>query len=320
MAKKGGASRRRFPVLPTVLLTAAILGLPTIVYAWGRTSPSFTIEHVRVSGTDLVSRQKVARLLRSDYLGENLFTVTADDVRASLRSLAYVEGARVDRDFPDTLRVRVIEHRPALYVLGANGWFVVADDGYVICPAGAAVGGTAAGSGGSPGDAAASGAGSSAAASPKATTAAAAAASPSAAADAAADAAAADVTRVEKPPAALKGGPPHATLRLPGLALDTRLRQGATLAQPAVGAALHIVEALPATLRRDVEVVQVTPRGDVALHVDGGLVVRWGDRQRALAKTLALKAVLGAYRRAGRQPTFLDVSVPDRVLARPILK
>ena len=140
MAKKGGASRRRFPVLPTVLLTAAILGLPTIVYAWGRTSSSFTIDHVRVSGTDLVPRPTVARLLRADYLGKNLFTVTAADVRTSLRALAYVKGARVDRDFPDTLRVRVIEHRPALYVLGANGWFVVADDGYVICPAGEAAG------------------------------------------------------------------------------------------------------------------------------------------------------------------------------------
>ena len=128
------------------------------------------------------------------------------------------------------------------------------------------------------------------------------------------------MTRVEKPPAALKEGAPHAALRLPGLALDDRLRQGATLAQPAVVAALHVVEALPVAQRRDVAIVQVTPAGDVALRFDGGMVVRWGDGQRALAKTLALKAVLGAYRRAGQQPTFLDVSIPDRVLARPILK
>jgi cell division septal protein FtsQ len=328
MAKKGGASRRRFPVLPTVLLTAAILGLPTIVYAWGRSSESFTIERLRVSGTELVPRRTVVRLLRADYLGENLFTVTTGDVRATLRPLAYVEDVRVDRDFPHTLRVAVIEHEPALYVLGANGWFVVADDGFVIRSAAGDAEDGASDAGGDPPRSSATATEPAASASPAAGGAAAGGAetegpaAQGAAAQGAADdaATAADLTGTEPPGAALKKGPPDAALRLPVLALDERLTAGTTLTRPALGAALHVVHALPAPRRRDVRIVQVTPRGDVTLRLDGGLVVRWGDRRRSLAKTLAVKAVLAAYRRAGKQAMFLDVSVPDRVLARPILK
>ena len=120
--KKGGASRRRFRVLPTVLLTVAILGFPSIVYALGRSSSSFQITHVSVSGTDLIPRRAVMRLLQRDHLGENLFSVTHDDVRRTLDPLVYMRDVHIDRDFPHTLRVRVVEHRPALHVLARNGW------------------------------------------------------------------------------------------------------------------------------------------------------------------------------------------------------
>lgn len=308
MAKKGGASRRRFRVLPTVLLTAAILCLPTVVYAWGRTSSSFEITRVRVSGTELVKRKTVMRLLRSDYLGENLFTVTSDDVEATLSRQCYVEEARVDRDFPDTLRVRVVEHRPMLYVRGSNGWFIVADDAFVICPAGEAAdtsyGGLTADKGSTP---------SSQDGQPSSG------ASPSA--DDASDADAADDSATTATrSASLSQGPPHAKLPLPALALDARLQARQTLSQPGVGAALRVTALLPLRLRQDLEVIEVTAQGQVTLRFDGGLDVRWGDGQRSLAKALAMKAVLAEYDRAGRKADFLDVSVPDRVLARPILK
>ena len=56
MAKGGGANRPRFRLLPTVLLAAAILLLPTAVYAWGRSSGSFTVNHVSATGTEVVPR------------------------------------------------------------------------------------------------------------------------------------------------------------------------------------------------------------------------------------------------------------------------
>jgi len=304
MAKGGGASRPRFRLLSTVLLTAAILALPTVVYGWGRGSSSFAIHAVEVSGTHLVPQRRVLRLLRRDYLGHNLFTVTAKDVRASLAPLCYISEARVDRDFPGTLRVSVVEHRPAVYALAGSRWYVIADDGHVICeekrPKGART------------DAAATVAEQTAAASGEAT------ATVGAAAVGAAPPA--PTGKAARLLAALRAGPPGGALRLPRLAVDGPLAVGTTPAAAGLRAALPVLAGLPSALRDSVAVVEVTAEGQLTLRCSGGPVVVWGGAERVLAKTMALTLVLERYATASQTCAFVDVSTPDRVLARPVLK
>ncbi len=305
MAKGGGASRPRFRLLPTVLLTAAILALPTVVYGWGRSSSSFAIDKVVVTGVKLVPERRVLRLLRKDYLGHNLFTVTTKDVRASLASLCYISDARVDRDFPGTLRVSIAEHRPAVYALAGGRWYVIADDGHVICqekPRSAA----------------------SAASSAETTSSQPMAAGGEATATVGAPGAAAGLPvptgKAARRLAALQAGPPGATLPLPRLAVDERVVVGATLASEGLRAALPIVAGLPRALRESLAVVEVTPEGQLTLRFDAGPAVIWGLAGRTLAKSLALRAVLDHYEKASQECVFVDVSTPDRVLARPVLK
>lgn len=310
MAKGGGASRPRFRLLPTVLLTAAILALPTVVYGWGRSSSSFAIHKVEVTGTELVPERRVLRLLRRDYLGHNLFTVTTKDVRASLAPLYYIADARVDRDFPGTLRVSVVEHRPAVYALAGSRWYVIADDGHVICEEKRPKGDET--------DAAA-GAGSAKTASARSSGAAMEATATVSAADAAAGLPA-PTGKAARLLAALQAGPPGATLRLPRLAADGPVAVGTTLAAAGVRAALRVVAGLPRVLRDRLAVVEVTAEGQLTLRFSEGLAVVWGGAERTLAKTLALGVVLDRYEAVSKDCDFVDVSIPDRVLARPVLK
>ena len=333
MTRKGGANRPRFRLLPTVLLTVAILGLPTAVYAWGRTSSSFVIHSIEVRGARQVPERRVERLLRRDYLGHNLFTLTTGDVRATLAPLCYVAAASVDRDFPDTLRVTVTEHHPAAYLLAAGSWYVLADDGHVICavetPAkpGKAAAGTAAGAGSAAG-----------ATSPAPSTDASPAPGPSTPQPAAAsglpdaasglpDGGATQATAASRLTAAaawrlatLTAGPPGALPHLPRLTTTARVREGAMLEDPGVTAALRLIAALPQKLRGELAVVEISPQGQTTLRFVAGLVAVWGDGDRLLAKVLALRAVLDRYRSVGKTCTFIDVSIPDRALARPVLK
>ncbi len=306
MTKGGGASRPRFRLLPTVLLTAAILALPTVVYGWGRSSSSFAIDKVVVTGAKLVPERRVQRLLRRDYLGHNLFTVTTKDVRTSLAPLCYISDAHVDRDFPGTLRVSVDEHRPAVYALAGSRWYVIADDGHVVCeekpPRSAA----------------------SAAASAETTSAPVAAAGAEAPVTAGAPDAPAGLPtpsgKAARRLAVLQAGPPGATLRLPRLAVDGRVVAGTMLASKSLRAALPVVAGLPHALRETLAVVQVTREGQLTLRFAAGPVVVWGLAERTLAKSLALRAVLERYEKASQDCVFVDVSTPDRVLARPVLK
>jgi hypothetical protein len=334
MTRTGGANRPRFRLLPTVLLTVAILGLPTAVYAWGRTSSSFAIHAIEVRGARQVPERRVERLLRRDYLGHNLFTVTTAEVRRTLSRFSYVATASVDRDFPDTLRVRLTEYHPAAYLLASGTWYVLADDGHVIRavapparPAKAAAGTAGTGTSSAASSPTPSSDASSAAtgSSPPAQTAAASTASDAASGppDSAvtqASATSASTSAEAQRLATLLAGPPGALPRLPRLTTTVRVRKGTTLEDPGVTAALRLVVALPQALRGKLAVVESSPQGQTTLRFAAGPVAIWGDGSRLAAKVLALRAVLDRYTGAGKTCAFIDVSIPDRVLARPVLK
>jgi cell division septal protein FtsQ len=342
MTRARGASRPRFRLLPTLLLTLAILGLPTVVYAWGRSSSSFDISGVRVSGTHLVPAKKTLRLLQQAYVGDNLFTVTAADVRATLKPLSFVRDVTVDRDFPSTLAVGISEYVPAAYALAGSRWYVVDEDGFVICTATAAAeqlrraakagkqsqaspGPSASPTADGTAATAAADAGTDAATTAEALTTG---ATPSdvAATDAAAtDAAATDPaagdgkSTSEDLTASLVAGPPDAVLSLPRMAVSGRVREGTSAVGAAAAEMLQVITALPNSYRRRLAAVEVDA-GQITLRFSGGPVATWGDAQRTLAKTVALRTVLAEYQDAGKTCTQIDVSIPDRTLAKPVLQ
>jgi cell division septal protein FtsQ len=345
MTRARGASRPRFRLLPTLLLTLAILAVPTVVYAWGRSSSSFDISGVRVSGTHLVPAKKTLRLLQQAYVGDNLFTVTAADVRGTLKPLAFVRAVTVDRDFPSTLAVGITEYAPAAYALAGSRWYVVDEDGYVICTAADAAdqlrraAKTARHPAASPSASASSAAYGAGEATP---TDAATATATGGAGDAAttSDAATGDAVTTAQTltttattdgtaagggsdaagvTARLVAGPPGAALELPRIAVAGRVREGSSAGDSATAEMLQVITALPNSYRRRLAAVE-DDGGQITLRFTGGPVVTWGDAQRTLAKTVALRTVLGEYQKASLTCTQIDVSIPDRTLARPVIK
>ena len=82
---------------------------------------------------------------------------------------------------------------------------------------------------------------------------------------------------------------------------------------------LAVITALPNSYRRDLAAVEET-EGQLSLRFADGLVAAWGDAERTLAKTVALRTVLKQYEEAGKTCTMVDVSLPDRTLAKPVLQ
>jgi cell division septal protein FtsQ len=306
MANGRGARRPYFRLLPTLLLTALILGLPTGVYAWGRNSPSFTIDKVVVTGAKIVPERRAQRILDKEFSGRNLFTVTNEDVTTSLSPLAYVASAVVDRDFPDTLRVHLRERKPAAYALAHGRWYVVASDGHVIVRL--KDGGSAQKTAGTGGDASAAAQN----ATPAATASAAAPPTGESGGTARPDASS------QGDLAALRLGPPNAPLRLPRLVASGGVSEGRKLDDSAAVLGVEVIMGLSGSLRSRLDVVQVGDPG-VTLHFRKGMIVFWGDGQRTSAKTTALRSVLSRYEKKGVTCVYMDVSLPDRVLARPVL-
>lgn len=313
MTRARWASRPRFHLLPTVLLTLAIFAVPGVVYAWGRNSSAFEVTDVRLAGTKLVAKQRVLRELRHEYLGENLFRVTGKDVRATLAPYKLIADARVDRGFPGKLTVTVIEHQPAAYALAGGRWYVIAEDGRVVCGAARAADELAArpargGKDGSldAGGGAASSAGDEAAADRSA-----------ASAEAGATMTAADARAELR--SLLLTGPKRFALPLPRIAVARGLKVGAFAHDPVSAETLKVILSLPRSLRRRLATVENHNRL-LTLRFTKGPVVTWGDARRTTAKAIALRTVLAAYAGKGKACSRVDVSIPDRTLANPVLK
>lgn len=308
-----GGSRRWL----TLLFGLLILALPFALYVWGRSSATFTVDKVIVSGDERVSELEMQRILRADYIGHNLFTVTREDVGSSLSTIPFVADVTVNRDFPITLRVGVREYRPAAYVLNRGRWFAVAEDGYVVTQITKDRDGLSA-----TGEAGGQSASGETTASPEPS------ASPEAATElpvepteTGADEGAGIVSQSGSTEslAALEAGPQGATLKLPRLSAGGTVEPGKPLPDKDALLGVEVVAGLPPALRDDIAVV-VVKRGEVTLYFAGGPEVVWGDGTRPLAKSIALDAVLGQYREKGIRCTFMNVSTPDRVLAKPMLK
>jgi cell division septal protein FtsQ len=307
MGNGRGASRLRLRLLPTVLLTLFILVLPAATYAWGRSSSSFTIDEVVVTGAKRVPERRLLRLLQRDYLGRNLFTVTSEDVTETFSPLSYVAAAKVDRDFPTTLRVTVREYVPLVAAYAAGDWYAISDGGHVISP----LGRKDDESGGKKGKAEEEGV--SGAASPAASEG----TSPST--DGNAESVLASLATDDEVEALLKEGPPGTNLRVPSLAVGGTPEPGCALDNPQAQLAVRVIAALPATQRRQLSYVDADD-DIVTLHYRNGLEAVWGDGDRPVAKTAAIRLVLRRYKAKRVKCAFIDVSIPDRVLARPILR
>lgn len=103
---------RRWLVV-TAMATAGIAGLATgVVYLSGVQGPNF--ERLVVAGDlERVEARAVRREVRSALATRRFFEVNLEQLARSVRSLGWVADARVRRQWPDTLRVELVEHVPA---------------------------------------------------------------------------------------------------------------------------------------------------------------------------------------------------------------
>ena len=302
-----GPGRSRRTVL-ALALVAVIVAIPLSIYLWGRRSESFVVEQVSVTGQRRVPRREVERLLASRYLGENLFTIKTAEVRETLSVFPYVADVAIDRDYPETLRVRISEYRPAALLLADGAWYVLSTQGRVVAQLESPEGNDKE--------------------SPRATTSPTASKSPVEPPKASLSPSTAGSVSGASPPSKqeLIGSLPVPPKRLvpgylralPIMATDAAIVVGEDVDDPHVAGGLELVAALPAGLRHGAAAVKVTD-SLARLYFRPSLEVEFGVPDGLQVKILALQAVLRRYRARGVRATFVDVSVPDRPLGAPLL-
>lgn len=110
--------RRKFAV------RAGVLGALVVAAYVAFASPLLAVRAIRVAGAAHVNAAEVARVAKLDE-SDNLLLLSISSVERAVAQLPWVKEVEVARKLPGTLRVRIIERRPALVLaLGAARWTV----------------------------------------------------------------------------------------------------------------------------------------------------------------------------------------------------
>lgn len=105
------------------------------VYVAARETSLFALRTIEVRGAQAAVAKAVEQELEP-LKGSSMVALSPGDLERRLETLPAVRSARVDRQFPQTLEVRVVQERPVAVVrLGDASWLVAAS-GRVIEPIG----------------------------------------------------------------------------------------------------------------------------------------------------------------------------------------
>lgn len=91
-----------------------------------------TIEQVTITGCRGDRLAEVQRIADGICLGKPLFWFDADGLRDHIEERRWVRGLLIRRDPPDRLSLVVEERAPLLWLVRADGVFLVSDDGIVL--------------------------------------------------------------------------------------------------------------------------------------------------------------------------------------------
>lgn len=126
--------RFRFRRLVTFLALVGVIAGAIGLYI----SPLTRVQHVQVTGTSVLDPQQVAEL--TDAEGQSMFTLSFADAEERIAALPGVKAVRIERQFPQTLRVVVTERQPWGAWVSGDVTYVIDDEGIVIDGATAPVG------------------------------------------------------------------------------------------------------------------------------------------------------------------------------------
>ncbi len=127
--REQGARRR----LRWVVLTLGVL-LGGAGIVWLLQSPLLDVDRVHIDGG---RHADVAGILAGIGIRpeQPMVAIRTGDAERVLEASPWIKSADVDVNWPSTIRVRVVEHRPVAWVGGEGGWALTASDGAVVARA-----------------------------------------------------------------------------------------------------------------------------------------------------------------------------------------
>ena len=123
--ERGKALRRKL-FLWTLLIVVVLIAVFSLLI-----SPAFSVGTVSVAGNRYLSEEEVYEIAGIPPR-TNIFRLQISDIETRLRSDLRIEQAQVDRRFPASVVIRIVERRPVAYLACDYGYVEVDRDGVIL--------------------------------------------------------------------------------------------------------------------------------------------------------------------------------------------
>jgi cell division protein FtsQ len=114
--------RRLAAVIAAAALCALSAGIVELGYLWIKGSGMFQLRSVAVSGGTESERVAVRDAVARAAAGRSLLALSPARVAGEIEQVPTIRLASVDRDFPHTLRIRIVPERAVALAVGAGGY------------------------------------------------------------------------------------------------------------------------------------------------------------------------------------------------------
>jgi cell division septal protein FtsQ len=135
LARRRAVSRARGRRRLALLACVAGVGAAIAGYQVLKASSVFAVRSIVVEGGTASLNAQVKAVMAGAVSGRSLLEVSTSPLQRELLRMPDVRTARVDRAFPNTLRVTLVPERPAVIAVAGRSAYAVASDGRVLGPA-----------------------------------------------------------------------------------------------------------------------------------------------------------------------------------------
>ena len=123
--------RRKKKILRIKQTILVLILLLTICITLGLTVPAFNISQVKVSGLENITEEEILTSANVD-IGKNIFKLNTKDIKNKIVKNSYIDDVKIKRKLPNTIAIDITERKPAFYIEGADGNYIIDINGMVI--------------------------------------------------------------------------------------------------------------------------------------------------------------------------------------------
>lgn len=126
--KRAQARRKRWSrFFVTVIILASLVAIAYLTYD----SSIFSVKRIEVRGTDQLSKSQVVDM-SGVSLGDNIFRLELEAAHASLVANPWIRSAKLERQFPAIVRIRIRERAPVVALSSPEAIHLLDRTGFVL--------------------------------------------------------------------------------------------------------------------------------------------------------------------------------------------